>query len=81
MALLDITKIWLSPFAITSALLTGLAFFVAYRYIYNTYFHPLSKFPGPFWGRMTRLWLAYHNIRSTEVEAEYKLHKKYGTTR
>ena len=41
--------------------LTVLGYFVArvvYQIVYYRYFHPLSKFPGPFWGSVTRLWIA-----------------------
>jgi hypothetical protein len=31
---------------------------VVYQIVYYRYFHPLSKFPGPFWGSVTRLWIA-----------------------
>lgn len=51
-----------------------------YQIIYYRYFHPLANFPGPFWGSVTRLWMAYHNLFSTEIDAEIKLHKKYGTS-
>ena len=47
--------------------------------IYNHYFHPLAKFPGPFWAGVTRFWLAYHNWQGTEYKIMYDLHQKYGT--
>lgn len=31
---------------------------VVYQIVYYRYIHPLSKFPGPFWGSVTRLWIA-----------------------
>ena len=46
------------------------------RGIYNRYFHPLSKFPGPIWGSITDLYLAYM-ISSVPV-CGLELHKKYG---
>jgi hypothetical protein len=46
--------------------------------IYYRFFHPLSHFPGPFWGSVTRLWLCYHNWQQTELATCYALHKKYG---
>lgn len=78
MIYLDPTKIRLTPLMMIVSILSDLFWFITYRYLYNTYFHLLYKFPGPFWGRMKRLWLTYHNIRSTKVAAEYKLHKRYG---
>ncbi|KAI1081594.1 flavonoid 3',5'-hydroxylase [Whalleya microplaca] len=29
--------------------------------VYYRIYHPLAKFPGPFWGSVTRLWITYHN--------------------
>jgi hypothetical protein len=49
-----------------------------YQVVYYRFFHPLSKFPGPFWGSVTRLWIAYHNIKEDEPYVEHELHKKYG---
>lgn len=51
---------------------------VAYQIVYYRFFHPLSVFPGPFWGSVTRLWIAWHNIRETELPAVIALTKKYG---
>ncbi|PLN76164.1 cytochrome protein [Aspergillus taichungensis] len=51
---------------------------VAYQIVYYRFFHPLSVFPGPFWGSVTRLWIAWHNIRETELPAVTALTKKYG---
>ncbi|KAI9706480.1 MAG: hypothetical protein M1836_003486 [Candelina mexicana] len=55
-----------------------IVFRVSYQIIYYRYFHPLSIFPGPFWATTTRLWIAYHNLKSTELNSTYELHKKYG---
>ena len=46
--------------------------------IYYRFFHPLAKFPGPFWASVTRLWIAYHNVKEDEVYLELDLHKKHG---
>jgi hypothetical protein len=55
-----------------------LFFSFAYQIVYYRFFHPLSCFPGPFWGTVTRLWLGYHNYQQTELAACYAAHKKYG---
>lgn len=51
---------------------------VVYQIVFYRFFHPLSKFPGPFWASVTRLWVAYHNIKEDEVAVTWKLHKQYG---
>jgi hypothetical protein len=43
------------------------------------FFHPLAKFPGPFWGGVTRIWIALQFYRGTELDTQQKLHDKYGT--
>lgn len=50
----------------------------ALQIIHYHFFHPLAKFPGPFWGGVTRIWLALQFYYGTEVETEMKLHAKYG---
>jgi hypothetical protein len=59
----------------------GLLFYTLVRIIYNTYFHPLSRFPGPRGAACTRLWLAYmevgRGVSLSTLRAE--LHQKYGT--
>lgn len=46
--------------------------------VWKQFFHPLSKFPGPFWASVTRLWVAYHNLMEDECQIEYDLHKRHG---
>jgi hypothetical protein len=51
----------LSFLSFRNILLALLGYFVArvvYQIVYYRYFHPLSKFPGPFWASVTRLWIA-----------------------
>jgi hypothetical protein len=50
----------------------------AAQIVYYHFFHPLAKFPGPFWGGVTRIWIALHFYWGTELETELELHKKYG---
>jgi hypothetical protein len=60
----------------------AISIFVAYKIfaqiVYNRFFSPLRKFPGPFWGSVTRLWLGWHCWRQTELNAIKRLHEKYG---
>lgn len=51
----------LSYLSFRNLVLVVLGYFAArvvYQIVYYRYFHPLSKFPGPFWGSVTRLWIA-----------------------
>lgn len=49
--------------------------------IYNRYFHPLHKFPGPFWGSVTDLYNTYlFSTRQVHVELLH-LHQRYGWLR
>ncbi len=57
----------------------GIAAFFTYVFstaIYNRYFHPLAKFPGPFLGSLTS-WYLVHVICSVPTYG-LELHKKYG---
>ncbi|KAI0845509.1 flavonoid 3',5'-hydroxylase [Daldinia vernicosa] len=51
---------------------------ILYQIIYYRFLHPLSSFPGPFWGSVTRLWLTYHHVKATELQVFESLHKKHG---
>jgi hypothetical protein len=51
---------------------------VAYQVVYYRYFHHLSKFPGTFWGSVTRLWITWHNVKEDECATFQALHKKHG---
>ncbi|KAL4806077.1 cytochrome P450 [Aspergillus unguis] len=68
-------------FSVTDLVLLGIAYVAAkfaYQIVYYRFFHPLSAFPGPFWGSVTRLWIAWHNLQETELPTVYDLTKKYG---
>jgi hypothetical protein len=60
------------------ALISYITFRILYQIIYYRSFHPLRHFPGPFLASVSRLWIAYHNIRGTECEVELALHRRYG---
>ena len=49
--------------------------------IYNVYFHPLSRFPGPRGAACTGWWLAYMELgRGVSLSTlRTELHHKYGT--
>lgn len=70
--------------SISNFALLGLAYItfkIVYQIVYYRFFHPLAKFPGPFWGSVTRLWIAYHNVKADEPEVVRALHQKYGKFR
>lgn len=54
--------------------------YAVYQIIYCRYFHPLAKFPGPFWASITRLWFA--SWCTQPIGEEYgmwrRLHAEYG---
>ncbi|KAJ0417513.1 cytochrome P450 [Aspergillus carlsbadensis] len=72
---------FVSQLTVTNAILSFVTY-VALRFLYQIihyrFFHPLSVFPGPFWGSVTRLWIAWHNVNETELPTVYALTKKYG---
>lgn len=55
-----------------------LTLFLAIHIIYNTFFHPISKVPGPIVARYTSLWLTRHYFAGTWLEDVVQLHEKYG---
>jgi hypothetical protein len=61
-----------------SLLFAYIVYRALYQVIYYHFFHPLAKFPGPFWGGVTRIWIAYHNIKEDECAVFTELTKKYG---
>ncbi|TLD11101.1 hypothetical protein PgNI_05166, partial [Pyricularia grisea] len=49
-----------------------------YFIIYNTYIHPLSKYPGPFLAKFTDLYAAYHGWKGDLHLDMWRCHQKYG---
>ncbi|KAF6833647.1 hypothetical protein CPLU01_05368 [Colletotrichum plurivorum] len=52
----------------------------AFQIVYNVFFHPLRKFPGPLLAGATPLWKAYQEVIKQETLAQelFILHEKYG---
>ncbi|KIP07977.1 hypothetical protein PHLGIDRAFT_105021 [Phlebiopsis gigantea 11061_1 CR5-6] len=52
----------------------------ATRGVYNLYFHPLAKFPGPKWAAVTGWWKTYVEVYKGEsiIDKLFELHKIYG---
>ena len=59
---------------------SGLLFYGLLRVIYNVFFHPLSRFPGPRGAACTRWWLAYMElVRGVSLSTlRIELHQQYG---
>lgn len=56
---------------------TGLLLVLAVGYIiYLRYFHPLAKYPGPFWASVTNFWKAYHYWTLKLPQTMVKLRKE-----
>jgi benzoate 4-monooxygenase len=46
--------------------------------VYNRRFHPLSKFPGPFWAAQTDVWRVYQLWTRRMPDTLVGVHAKYG---
>jgi hypothetical protein len=46
--------------------------------IYQCFFSPIAKYPGPFWAKLTKLYRAYLSLRGHAHRDFIALHKKYG---
>lgn len=67
--------------SIANLALLGVGYVVlsfTYQIVKYRFFHPLSKFPGNFWGSVTRLWITFHNVKADECATFQKLHQKHG---
>jgi hypothetical protein len=47
--------------------------------VYTRVFHPLARFPGPFWASVSRAWIVRSVIRGNPHETQRLLHARYGT--
>lgn len=57
----------------------GSLIFVLVAYIiYQRYFHPLSKYPGPFLASITDLWQVHQFLTLKQPYCLTELHEKYG---
>lgn len=64
------------PLALASLALTLL--YGVWKCIYNLYFHPLAKYPGPFLARMTPVYSIYGLFRGRWPFDVHQLHLQYG---
>lgn len=54
-------------------------FFISFRLIYNLYFHPLAKYPGPWYVASTSLSIALVSIWKAEPQWLMSVVRKYGS--
>jgi hypothetical protein len=60
--------------------IAGVVAYIAFNAIYNVYFHPLAKFPGPPIARVTIYWKAYVECIAARsfCHVLVELHERYG---
>ena len=46
--------------------------------MYQVYFHPLAKYPGPFFAKLTNLYSLYHALKCDRHSDFLALHRKHG---
>lgn len=56
----------------------GIIIYLCYYVIYQRFFHPLAKFPGPFLASLTDLWQVSEMLSLQQPYNLTKLHAKYG---
>ncbi|KAL1854472.1 hypothetical protein Daus18300_011393 [Diaporthe australafricana] len=63
------------------ALLSTLALaYLASAVVYRLYFHPLAKYPGPFWAKISSVPSFWHALRQDRHLWLFQLQEEYGTT-
>jgi hypothetical protein len=73
--LLEGTKDPSNLVTLTFALFTS---YVIVTAAYNLYFHPLAKFPGPFWAKLSAIPSWYHTKNQNRHLWLLSLQEKYG---
>ncbi|EAU32038.1 conserved hypothetical protein [Aspergillus terreus NIH2624] len=63
---------------ILQAVVLGFATYWAAWICYSRWFHPLSRYPGPFWASVSRVWTVMHVLRGDAEKAQKSLHARYG---
>jgi len=53
--------------------------YVVYTIFYRLYLHPLAKYPGPFWAKISDLPSYYYTLKQDRHVWLLKLQQQYGT--
>ncbi|KAK1998422.1 cytochrome P450 4A10 [Colletotrichum falcatum] len=70
------TRLFLTKYA--TVFLVLLITYASLRSVYNVFFHPLRRVPGPFLAKLSRLWLFYHDYHGNPHNHIRGLHQKLG---
>lgn len=62
----------------SSIVTTGLCIYFVTNFIYNVFFHPYAKYPGPFLAKFTDLYAGYHAWKGDIHLDMWRCHLKYG---
>lgn len=73
------TDITMAQLSYTALAALAALLYAAARIVYNLYFHPLAKFPGPFLHRASRFPFVYRMLRGTLVTDVLAFHERYGS--
>lgn len=63
-------------FVLSGTLLIG---YIISTVIYRLYFHPLAKYPGPFWSKISEFPSYWHGIKQDRHLWLYRIQEEYGT--
>lgn len=55
-----------------------IAYFVS-TVIYRLYFHPLARYPGPFWAKLSSFTSYWHALKQDRHLWFHQLQEEYGT--
>lgn len=81
MALLNIAEAVVLILSLRFLVTTILVLLILYpisQIVYNVYFHPLAKIPGPFLWSASRIPFVYHLLRGSLIKSQQRFHNKYG---
>jgi hypothetical protein len=80
MGYLSVLSVSITPFAFVLAVLGSVFAALLLRIVYCQFFHPLSKFPGPWWATSFSVVGAVISVKYKEPQFLTYLIEKYGST-